>query len=63
VAGRFGLALLALTLAVYLPYFYQSGRFLLGGAAFLGLRAAALVAEATSVALAMRLKFPPGRLS
>jgi len=45
VIGRGGLVFIVLTLAVYLQYYYQSGRFLMPAATFLGLGAAALVAE------------------
>jgi 4-amino-4-deoxy-L-arabinose transferase-like glycosyltransferase len=41
--GRFGLASIALTLLVYAPYFWQSGRFLVLPAALLGIGAAALL--------------------
>jgi hypothetical protein len=46
--ARFGAAVIATTLAVYVPYFYQSGRFLFGAAVFLGCAAAALTAETTA---------------
>jgi hypothetical protein len=46
VLGRFGLALTAGTLGVYVPYFYQSGRFLMAPAAILAIAAAAGVAVA-----------------
>jgi hypothetical protein len=51
VLGRFGLAALVLVLVTYVPYFYQSGRFLMIPAAILGLGAAALVAEVATTAL------------
>lgn len=54
VVGRFGLLAVLLTLLVYIPYFWQSGRFLLLPAAVLGLAAATLVAEGNA-ALARRL--------
>jgi hypothetical protein len=41
--GRFGLAMLALTLLVYLPYFFQESRFMLAPATFLALGAAVQV--------------------
>jgi hypothetical protein len=51
VLGRFGLAALVLSLVTYLPYFYQSGRFLMLPAALLGLGAAVLLVEVAAVQL------------
>lgn len=51
--ARFGSALILVTLAAYVPYFYQSGRFLISAAVFLGCAAAALTAE-TATALCRR---------
>ena len=43
--ARFGLATLVLTLAIYLPYFYQSSRFVLAPAALLSIGGAACAAS------------------
>ena len=45
VIGRFGLASIAATLAVYVPYLYQSGRFLILPATMLAVGAASLAAQ------------------
>ena len=45
VFGRFGLATVALTLAVYLPYYWQTGRFLVFASTLLALSTAMLVGE------------------
>jgi hypothetical protein len=48
--GRFGLGVVILTLAVYVPYYYQSGRFLVGAAVFVGLGAGVMLARAIGIA-------------
>ncbi|MBI4492602.1 MAG: hypothetical protein HY690_07405 [Chloroflexi bacterium] len=45
VVGRFGLVAIAATLVVYVPFFYQSARFLMLPASLLGVVAAALLAR------------------
>ena len=46
--ARFGLAVLVLTLAIYLPYFWQSWRFMLAPAALLGIGAAGSAVRSAS---------------
>ena len=57
VVGRFGLSTVALTLLTYLPYYWQSGRYLLAPSALLGVAAAAFAVRAISHA---RLNLKPG---
>jgi hypothetical protein len=55
VVGRFGLATLLLTLLVYVPYFWQSGRFMMVLSPLFAVASAALVVQAlTSAGAAVR---------
>src|SRR5262249_17854713 len=59
VLARFGVWLTVLTLAVYVPYFWQGARFLLGVAAVLNLAAGIAILDAFDALRAARI---PARL-
>lgn len=59
VFGRFGLMTLATTLLVYLPYYFQTGRFLVFASALLALSTAILVGELVLVRGKSRVSMSP----